>query len=623
MDSLSGILPECYSDPWLLTMRFSVSRAVFFLILAFAASRQGTAATLSAGSLQGNYSFVLHTVETSVALGFSFTSAFGTITFDGIGGAAVQGAINRSNDLQQLNASGTYSLDSRGLLQLSIPNVLAASSGSVSFDLNTLLATNVEGPNALSHEVLLAARWPAQPISPGSLAGRYFLVQQTITATGPTPQLENSFGTITFDGAGSYTLEETANRAGSAAPRSTSGTYQVTGPGTVALTLGFLPGAVSLAFAPGSAFGVGTSLSESSRGVHNLFVLTKADAAGLANAALGGAYQFAAIGVEVGAGFSTSMGRALYFGDGRAFYDLRQNRMGVFETAEGNSTVSVGVSAQTQFGPVPNVAEALQGGLGLSGDGLIAAAVSDPALHHLLVAIRTPAAPAAASNAASFLEATALSPGALFSLFGTNLARQTALASSLPLPRQMGGATVKINGIEAPLLFVSPFQINAQVPFEVSPGTAEITTALDGAAGSSLSVPVSAAGPGIFTRSLDGQGPGIFLHGSDFSLVTESRPARRGEVILIYGTGFGGVVPSVSSGAAAPADPLANVIGAVNVRIGGRDGEVDFAGLAPGFAGLYQLNVRIPPDTSPASNVPVVVTVAGVQSNSVTIPVAP
>ena len=604
-------------------MRFSVSRAVFFLILTLAFSRHGTAATLTAGSLQGNYSFVLHKVETSVALGFSFTSAFGTITFDGNGGAAVQGTINRSSDLQQLNANGTYSLDSQGLLQLSIPNVLAASSGSVSFDLNSFLTTNVEGSNPLSHEVLLATRLSAQPISTDSLSGSYFLVQQTITATGSTPQLENSFGTITFDGAGSYTLEETASRDGSAAPRNTSGTYQVTGPGTVALTLGFLPGTVALAFAPEASFGVGTTLSESTKNVHNLFVLTKADAAGLGNAALGGAYQVAGIGVEVGVGFSTSMGRALYFGDGRAFYDLRQNLMGVFGTVERDSTVSVEANGEIQFGPVPNVAEVLQGSLGLSGNGLIAAAVSDLAIHSLVIAIRTPPSPAAVANAASFLETTALSPGALFSLFGTNLARQTVLASSLPLPKQMGGAKVKINGVEAPLHFVSPFQINALVPFEVSPGTAEITIAFDGAEGSSLSVPVNAAGPGIFTRSLDGQGPGIFLHGNDFGLVTESNPAHPGEVILIYGTGLGGVVPSVPSGEAAPGDPLANIIGTVTVQIGGRDGEVRFAGLAPGFAGLYQLNVRIPPDTAPASDVPVVVNVAGVPSNSVTIPVVP
>jgi uncharacterized protein (TIGR03437 family) len=211
----------------------------------------------------------------------------------------------------------------------------------------------------------------------------------------------------------------------------------------------------------------------------------------------------------------------------------------------------------------------------------------------------------------------------LVSIFETNLARQSVLASSLPLPKQLGGASVKIGGVDAPLHFIGPFQINAQVPFEVPPGATEIVVTLDGAEGSSLGAVVNPAGPGLFTASLDGRGPGIFLHSADFSPVSPSSPARRGEVILIYGTGFGAVVPSVESGAAGPANPLASAVSSVSVQIGGRESTVSFAGLAPGFAGLYQINVRVPPDATPGPDVPVVVTAGGVLSNTVTIPVAP
>ena len=602
-------------------MRFSVSRALFFLILTLAFSRPGSAAALAAASLQGNYSFVLSKVETSV-LRFVFTSAFGTITFNGSGGAIVQATINRDGSIQVLNSSAAYSLDAQGGFQLSIPNVPATVSGSVSYDLDSILATDVAGPSALTQEVFLAVRKPAAPINPASLSGRYFLAQQTITDTGGTPRRENSSGSIQFDGAGSYTMEERLNRNNSVTTLTSSGTYQVTG-GNVALSLANRPSPVTLAFTPSAAFGVGTTVNETNANIHNFFVLTKADASGSGSASLGGSFQMALSGVNSTEGFSTSAGRALYFGDGRAFYELQRKRQGAVEAAGGDSTFEVAANGAVQFGGIPDVSGVLQGGLGDSVRNLAAAAVGDPFVHNLLVAVRTPSAPAAASNAASFLSATALSPGALFSLFGTNLARQTLLASALPLPIGMGGATVKINGIVAPLHFVSPFQINAQVPFEIAPGTAEITVALDGAEGSSLSVPVNPAGPGIFTRSLDGQGPGIFLHGADFHLVTESNPARLGEVILIYGTGFGGVVPNVSSGEAAPGDFLANVTATVTVQIGARDAEVSFAGLAPGFAGLYQLNVRIPPNTSPAPDVLVVVNIAGVPSNLVTIPVAP
>src|SRR5450759_883918 len=103
------------------------------------------------------------------------------------------------------------------------------------------------------------------------------------------------------------------------------------------------------------------------------------------------------------------------------------------------------------------------------------------------------------------------------------------------------------------------------------------------------------AGPGIFTVSSDGNGTGIFLHGSDFSLVTRSNPAHPGEVVLIYGTGLGAVLPAVASGNAAPSDTLATATGSVSVLINGIDaGTPLFAGLAPGFVGLPQLTVLIP-----------------------------
>ena len=467
-------------------MRILRSRTILFLTLMSVISRPGMAATLNTGSLQGSYSFAFNKVDTPV-LGFFFINAFGTITFDGSGGAAVQGAINRNGDVQALSATGTYTLDSEGRLQLSVPNLPMDVSGSVSFDLNSLLATTVAVPNALTQETLLAVRQPAQPMELSSLTGRYFLVQQTITGTGATPQRENSSGTINFDGAGSYTLAETVNRGGSISTINSSGAYQVTAGGTVTLSLTGRPSPVTLAFAPGAGFGVGTTVSEASGNTHDLFVLTKADSAGLGNAGLGGAHQVVVNAVD-SMGFSTSMGRALYFGDGRAFYELRQNRMGVLGTAEENSTVEVAANGEIRLSSIPNVTGLSQGGLGLLGHNVAAAAVGDPAVHSFLVAIRTPSQPAAASNAASFAASTALSPGALVSLFGTNLARQTVLASSLPLPKQMGGATVKINGIEASLHFVSPFQINAQVPFEVSPGAAEIAVALDAAEGSALQV---------------------------------------------------------------------------------------------------------------------------------------
>ena len=603
-------------------MRRLLIHAALFLGLLLSLSPPMRGAALTNASMQGSYFFALHKVDASV-LGFSFTNAVGTLRFDGNGGITVDGSINRNSAVQPLSASGTYTLDSAGSLQLSIPALPLTVGGSVSFDLNSFLTSNVTSSNLQSQEVLLGTKQPAAPFSPALLTGKYFLSQRTITAVGVSPRFENSTGTVNFDGAGNCTLELTSNRSGSITGATTSGTYQVTSGGNVLLSLAVRSDPVTLGFAPEGSLGVGATVAAGSSNTYDTFVLTKADSAGLGNAGLGGSYQVMVGAVNVNIGFSTSAGRVVYPGDGRVSYQLRQNRMGAAANVTGDSTISVTGSGSLQFSGVQNLTGVFQGGLGSQGHSLVAASVNDTSVYNFLIAIRTPSLAAATTNGASFSTAAALSPGALFSLFGTNLARQTVQASSLPLPRQMGGASVRMGGIEAPLLFVSPFQINAQVPFELPPGPAQITVVLDGVESGPLAAAVNAAGPGVFTLSRDGNGAGIFLHGEDFSLVSQSSPARPGEVILIYGTGLGAVLPSAPSGAGAPSSPLASAVSPVTVLIGGRDSEVRFAGLAPDFVGLYQINVRVPPDVVPGSSVSVLVIAGGAPSNTVTLPVAP
>ena len=174
-------------------------------------------------------------------------------------------------------------------------------------------------------------------------------------------------------------------------------------------------------------------------------------------------------------------------------------------------------------------------------------------------------------NAATFREGA--SPGALISIFGTGLTSAPAQAAvSLPLPVTLAGTTVTVNGTPVPLLYVSSTQINAQLPFELAPGTAEI--AISGGSAPER-FRVQAAAPGIFAVTA---------------------PARRPDGILsIYATGLGAVAPRVATGAAAAAEPLSRTVIEPVVTIGGVRAAVQFSGLAPGFVGLYQVNVVIPP----------------------------
>ena len=231
-------------------------------------------------------------------------------------------------------------------------------------------------------------------------------------------------------------------------------------------------------------------------------------------------------------------------------------------------------------------------------------------------------------NGASFSVGAAA--GSIGSLFGENVAALTIVASTVPLPTSLGGVTVQVNGIAAPLFFVSPFQINFQFPWELpNLGGASITVTVDGVSSSPQTVELNTAGPGIFTTSSTGTGQGAILIAGTGDLAApfgsvpgrSTRAASRNGVISIYCTGLGDVVNRPANGTRSPSSPLATTFETPTVRIGGEPAEVTFSGLAPSFVGLYQVNVRVP-QTAPTGNaVPVVLRIGEVNSNTVTIAV--
>ncbi|MGE0884966.1 MAG: carboxypeptidase regulatory-like domain-containing protein [Blastocatellales bacterium] len=209
------------------------------------------------------------------------------------------------------------------------------------------------------------------------------------------------------------------------------------------------------------------------------------------------------------------------------------------------------------------------------------------------------AAPVALVNAASYDAAVA--PGSIAALFGAGMATQTAIASTLPLPKTLGGVTVKIGGIDAPLFFVSPNQINLQVPGGVAPGIAAIQVFNTGnatAIGDGTAT-VADSAPGIFTLDVSGKNQAVaqnsdLSRNADFDKLPGARPEASGNVVVIYATGIGNTNPLVADGVAAPASPLAQAVGTTIVTIGGVPAEVQFSGLVPGFVGLWQMNVVLP-----------------------------
>src|SRR5262249_51787951 len=131
---------------------------------------------------------------------------------------------------------------------------------------------------------------------------------------------------------------------------------------------------------------------------------------------------------------------------------------------------------------------------------------------------------------------------------------------------------------------------------------------------------VDATVPGIFTANQQGTGIAALLHQDGVTPVTVQNPAHPNEVVIIFATGLGLLTPSLPTGALS----IGNRTVAVPViTIDQVNAPFDFSGAAPGFAGLNQINARVPASTRSASNIPLLVSVGGMQSNAVTIPVGP
>jgi uncharacterized protein (TIGR03437 family) len=244
---------------------------------------------------------------------------------------------------------------------------------------------------------------------------------------------------------------------------------------------------------------------------------------------------------------------------------------------------------------------------------------------------------AAVVNAATFQANAPVTSGGLVTLFGAGIAETLETASSVPWPSSLAGRMVIVeDDTRAPVLMMSPGQANFQMPSGVPSGFARVAIAAadTGELMAGDTVPVAASSPGLFTASQDGRGQALALN-QDNTLNGPGNPAARRSVISLFGTGQGQVNPPVPDGVAAPSDQLSNTTAtptsdgrtcltvqpSMCVAIGTTFGEVLFSGLAPGFIGLWQINVRIPDTLTPGNAVPLRVVINAAASNTVNISV--
>jgi xyloglucan-specific exo-beta-1,4-glucanase len=222
------------------------------------------------------------------------------------------------------------------------------------------------------------------------------------------------------------------------------------------------------------------------------------------------------------------------------------------------------------------------------------------------------------TNGASF--ADALTRGAVATIFGVNMAPagSAAEAAFVPLPTSLNGVMVSVDSFPAPLWYVSPGQINFQIPWDAAlSGTSTIQIYNGLGVSSAVPVPLAPYAPGIFQYSSEsGAAEGVITH-ADYSLVTAADPAAPGEEIIVWMTGFGDVAVIPDTGFGTPLGVTATLL--PTATLSGAPITVNYAGLTYGAIGLAQVAVTLPA-TLPAGNpLSLVVTAGGVSSQSVSL----
>ncbi len=213
---------------------------------------------------------------------------------------------------------------------------------------------------------------------------------------------------------------------------------------------------------------------------------------------------------------------------------------------------------------------------------------------------------------------TDVAPGGLISVFGTQLSPVNLATSEIPLPTALANSCLSVNGLPVPILFVSPNQVNAQMPFEAF-GDVTLVLRTPGGQSNSYDLVIEPNAPSVFLSGTAGPQDNIatVVRNDDNELVTPSHPIHRksNTALVIYLTGLGPTSPAVGTGQPAPFGPLALSLTQPTVTLGGVELPVLFSGLAPGLVGVDQIDVSVPFNIPDGMSVPLVITQGAVSTS--------
>ncbi len=558
---------------------------------------------VSNASVSGSYYF-RHVLLVTDASGATATTSAGTITFNGTGGftCVAQQLVGSAAPVALSGCSGTYNVKSGGVMTLTNPD-RAGATLNARLGVGAIVGASTEaGPTV--YDLFLAIPVAATGATNAKLTGAYYV--SSLEYPGSITNVRNTNFRITANGSGLFTESAVFGQARNLNNRLLTQTlppitYSVasdsTGTVTFPLASGnnevtqLISGTKNIYVSADGNYFIGGSMTA---GSHGMVVGVKA----ANSSSWSGFYYSASLRLDVDRLRYTSTTSAVNATTSGAVFGRRTRQSdGLFDTSA-LITHSLGADGSGAFTSTTGRVNVSASGNAFSTSGVD---TLDSFTYELSFGVRMPTMtgagvfidPQRVLNGASFALGYPVSPGGFVTLFGSGLGPQTAaVAKTLPFPTTLGGVTVTVNGKLAPLYLVSSGQISLVVPYSTTGNTATIVVT-NGTASNTVEVPLALTAPGIFSLTQNGIGDGAILH-ANYSVVNDANPASVGEVVQVFLSGMGAVTPSVIEGAAAPTATLTNVVSPVAVTIGGKPAEVSFNGLAPGLAGLYQLNVKVP-----------------------------
>ena len=588
-----------------------------------------SAQTLGNQSLSGNYFFRYVSIG-ALASGNATDprSLLGTISFNGAGAYTFNGQeVIGSAAAASASGTGAYSVDPAGDVTMDSP-IRTGDKVNARLSAEALIGSGTENTDD-TFDMLVAI---PQPTSAASLTGPYWVVTLEFPG-GSVANARNTFFSMNSAGIGQLAAISVYGHAATliggdpTTQQVTGATYSV--PSSGAGTVSFGTASTSLLLSGGkniylSADGNVLIGGSTAAGSHDIMIGVKAIANPSASSWSGtmwtsGLRYESATGQP---GWISNVGSlaARVAGSNTIYQRLNALNQGTTDfTAVNPYSLNPAGSITLQLSQV---------GLGAGGTFVEAALdPSDPGGFEIDLGV--PVIPLSGSgvflnpqgvaNAASFAPAgNPISPGEFIALFGTGLAKSNMTAAP-PYSATLNSVMVLINGKAAPIYFVSAGQINCLVPYSTIGPTATIVVQNGTASSNTVTVPVAASSPGVYSLDQSGTGAGAIEHANG-AVVSASNPAVPGETVVVYLTGMGAVTPAIADGTASTGKPL-NQTPLPTVYVADLPGTVQFSGLAPGFPGLYQLNVTIPLTLGTTGNLPIAISTANAFHDQVYIPI--